>query len=176
MLSGGIPFRLPPKLSRALIQGALFSREPLPHWRPNAEISFPYRRRSIQAKIDASDKANAKRPSAKKAEEERPMQAGARKYPELPFPKQHQSKPGQEYKLDPEPLYDAPHISALKSSSEKLLSSRAGIAASAAALPYCLHAKERMSPSSIWTKTKTPNARRKPSRKKGRNACLSAAM
>jgi hypothetical protein len=37
------------------------------------------------------------------------MRAGARRYPELPFPKQHQPKPGHEYKLDPEPLYDAPH-------------------------------------------------------------------
>jgi len=38
----------------------------------------------------------------------RAMQAGARLYPEPPFPKQHQSKPGHEHKLDPAPLYDAP--------------------------------------------------------------------
>ena len=36
------------------------------------------------------------------------MQAGARKYPELPFPKQHQPKPGIEARLEPEPMYDAP--------------------------------------------------------------------
>lgn len=36
------------------------------------------------------------------------MQAGARLYPEPPFPEQHQKKPGNEYELDPEPLYDAP--------------------------------------------------------------------
>ena len=36
------------------------------------------------------------------------MQAGARKYPAPPFPKQHQSKPGHETALDPPPLYDAP--------------------------------------------------------------------
>jgi len=36
------------------------------------------------------------------------MQAGARTYPEPPFPKQHQPKPGKESALDPAPLYDAP--------------------------------------------------------------------
>jgi NAD(P)-dependent dehydrogenase (short-subunit alcohol dehydrogenase family) len=36
------------------------------------------------------------------------MQAGARRYPEPPFPRQHQAKPGEEARLDPEPLYDAP--------------------------------------------------------------------
>jgi NAD(P)-dependent dehydrogenase (short-subunit alcohol dehydrogenase family) len=37
------------------------------------------------------------------------VQAGARKYPEPPFPKQHQPKPGDEAKLDPAPMYDAPY-------------------------------------------------------------------
>ena len=36
------------------------------------------------------------------------MQAGARPYPEPPFPRQHQTKPGQESKLNPTPMYDAP--------------------------------------------------------------------
>jgi NAD(P)-dependent dehydrogenase (short-subunit alcohol dehydrogenase family) len=36
------------------------------------------------------------------------VQAGARKYPEPPFPKQHQTKPGDEAALDPAPMYDAP--------------------------------------------------------------------
>ena len=62
--------------------------------------------RRIQSRIDDSDRAHAKN---KKSDDERPMQAGARRYPELPFPKQHQPKPGHEYQLDPEPLYDAPH-------------------------------------------------------------------
>ena len=43
-----------------------------------------------------------------KQKPESAMQAGARLYPEPPFPKQHQSKPGHEHKLDPAPLYDAP--------------------------------------------------------------------
>lgn len=36
------------------------------------------------------------------------VQTGARHYPEPPFPQQHQPKPGAEYALDPQPLYDAP--------------------------------------------------------------------
>src|SRR5437762_620207 len=37
------------------------------------------------------------------------MQAGARKYPEPPFPKQHLAKPGEEARLDPTPMYNAPY-------------------------------------------------------------------
>lgn len=36
------------------------------------------------------------------------MQAGAREYPVPPYPEQHQPKPGEEYRLDPAPMYDAP--------------------------------------------------------------------
>jgi NAD(P)-dependent dehydrogenase (short-subunit alcohol dehydrogenase family) len=36
------------------------------------------------------------------------IQLGARRYPEPPFPKQHLLKPGDEGRLDPEPMYDAP--------------------------------------------------------------------
>src|ERR1043165_3320467 len=36
------------------------------------------------------------------------MQAGARRYPEPPFPEQHQEKPGIEAKIEPAPMYDAP--------------------------------------------------------------------
>jgi len=57
--------------------------------------------RKIQAGIDA--KADQGGDESDKA-----VQAGARKYPEPPFPKQHQSKPGNEAALDPAPLYDAP--------------------------------------------------------------------
>jgi len=60
------------------------------------------RHRAIQHQVEKADKRRPK----KKADA--PMQAGAREYPELPFPKQHQPKPGAEYALDPEPCYDAP--------------------------------------------------------------------
>lgn len=50
----------------------------------------------------------AKADSNAKAGERNAMQAGARVYPTPPFPKQHQQKPGDESKLDPPPMYDAP--------------------------------------------------------------------
>lgn len=59
--------------------------------------------RGIQKKIDASDQAKGNKPEPK------PMQAGSRLYPELPFPEQHQTKPGSEASLVPEPMYDNPH-------------------------------------------------------------------
>ncbi|RZJ02963.1 MAG: SDR family oxidoreductase [Brevundimonas sp.] len=58
--------------------------------------------RKIQAEIDAKDAKSGAEPK------EKPVQAGARKYPEPPFPKQHQRKPGEEFKLDPAPMYEAP--------------------------------------------------------------------
>ena len=57
--------------------------------------------RKIQAGIDA-------KPDGGGSGEEGAVQAGARKYPEPPFPEQHQPKPGEEAALDPAPMYDAP--------------------------------------------------------------------
>jgi NAD(P)-dependent dehydrogenase (short-subunit alcohol dehydrogenase family) len=57
------------------------------------------KQQDIQREVAASD-GKAPKPGA--------MQAGARPYPEPPFPAQHQAKPGHEHKLDPAPLYDAP--------------------------------------------------------------------
>ncbi|AYV49039.1 short-chain dehydrogenase [Caulobacter flavus] len=63
--------------------------------------------RDIQAPLDAKEQRSFddeggenKKPQA--------MQAGARPYPAPPFPEQHQKKPGQEHRLDPAPMYDAP--------------------------------------------------------------------
>src|SRR5690606_36047045 len=56
----------------------------------------------IQAGIDAKDRVKAD------GDKKVAMQAGARKYPAPPFPKQHQTKPGHEWKVEPAPLYDAP--------------------------------------------------------------------
>ena len=61
--------------------------------------------RAIQAPIDAKEAKSG----GEEKKEEGAVQAGARKYPEPPFPKQHQKKPGEEHKLDPAPMYDAPH-------------------------------------------------------------------
>ena len=59
--------------------------------------------RGIQAPIDVKE---AKDSSGGK--EDKAVQAGARDYPVPPFPKQHQKKPGEEHRLDPAPMYDAP--------------------------------------------------------------------
>lgn len=64
--------------------------------------SARHRQRRVQTQVA---KADRRRP---RQEPEQPMQAGARDYPAPPFPKQHQSKPGQEFRLDPAPMYDAP--------------------------------------------------------------------
>lgn len=58
--------------------------------------------RKIQAGIDAKSGGDGG------SEDEGAVQAGARKYPEPPFPEQHQRKPGEEAALDPAPMYDAP--------------------------------------------------------------------
>jgi NAD(P)-dependent dehydrogenase (short-subunit alcohol dehydrogenase family) len=60
------------------------------------------RQRNIQAQVAKAEKRHTKKPA------ERPMQAGARRYPAPPFPKQHHSKPGLETRIRPAPLYDAP--------------------------------------------------------------------
>ncbi len=58
--------------------------------------------RAIQRQVARADKAHPHRES-KKA-----MQAGARRYPAPPLPRQHQPKPGHEFALNPAPMYDAP--------------------------------------------------------------------
>lgn len=59
--------------------------------------------REIQAEVAKADEKQDSSGKKKGA-----VQAGARTYPEPPFPKQHQPKPGSEARLDPEPMYDAP--------------------------------------------------------------------
>jgi NAD(P)-dependent dehydrogenase (short-subunit alcohol dehydrogenase family) len=69
---------------------------------PGAEDTARHER-AIQKKIDAKEAGGGGEDDKKGA-----VQAGARKYPEPPFPKQHQIKPGDEAALDPAPMYDAP--------------------------------------------------------------------
>jgi NAD(P)-dependent dehydrogenase (short-subunit alcohol dehydrogenase family) len=61
------------------------------------------RQREIQAQIDRKDASAKAKKSAKS-----PAQAGARKQPENPLPKQHQAKPGIESELAPRPQFLAP--------------------------------------------------------------------
>ncbi|KPH05831.1 SDR family oxidoreductase (plasmid) [Rhizobium acidisoli] len=59
------------------------------------------KQRDIQTEVERADaKAKSKATGA--------MQAGARPYPEPPFPKVHQEKPGSEADLPLAPMYDAP--------------------------------------------------------------------
>lgn len=59
--------------------------------------------RAIQREVARADKR-----AEHEHDGEHAMQAGARPYPAPPFPAQHYAKPGNEYALTPEPMYDAP--------------------------------------------------------------------
>src|SRR5690606_25545431 len=72
------------------------------------------KQRGIQREIDPE---NAKKKAAKKAAKQAakkagkskpPVQAGPRRQPENPLPKQRQQKPGHEHALDPQPRFLAP--------------------------------------------------------------------
>ena len=58
----------------------------------------------------AKDEAAAKKPAAakKSSVRKKPVQAGARKQPQNPMPKQHLRKPGNEHELEPAPRFLAP--------------------------------------------------------------------
>ncbi|TCD16262.1 SDR family oxidoreductase [Oricola cellulosilytica] len=58
--------------------------------------------KGIQQQVDRADERKSD------SDEKGAMQAGARRYPEPPFPQGHQEKPGAEHALDPEPMHDAP--------------------------------------------------------------------
>ncbi|MDM9649106.1 SDR family oxidoreductase [Rhizobium sp. S163] len=59
------------------------------------------KQREIQQQVEQADRKQKSKP-------EGAMQAGARRYPEPPFPAVHQDKPGSEEKLPLAPMYDAP--------------------------------------------------------------------
>jgi NAD(P)-dependent dehydrogenase (short-subunit alcohol dehydrogenase family) len=69
------------------------------HAEQQAEKTAAEQRR-LQQKVDAQPERKEKDSGA--------MQAGARRYPEPPFPEQHQPKPGSEEALSPAPMYEAP--------------------------------------------------------------------
>ena len=64
--------------------------------------------RRIQDQVDQTD-ARAKEEKSFEPKSQGAMQAGARRYPEPPFPAQHQHKPGSEADLALKPMYDAPY-------------------------------------------------------------------
>jgi NAD(P)-dependent dehydrogenase (short-subunit alcohol dehydrogenase family) len=73
-----------------------------PHFARDAE-RVAADERTIQRQIDDEERAFAEKKESKGA-----MQAGARLYPEPPFPEQHLLKPGTEAEMALKPLYDAP--------------------------------------------------------------------
>ncbi|HEY5808815.1 MAG TPA: SDR family oxidoreductase [Povalibacter sp.] len=73
-----------------------------------------HQHRELQQEIAAAD---AKQDAKGNGRKSGAAQTGARHYPEPPFPEQHLPKPGEEARLDPEPMYDAPFYKG----SEKLL-------------------------------------------------------
>jgi len=54
------------------------------------------------ARAGLTDAGRRRRPKSR-------CRRGARPYPAPPLPKQHQRKPGQEARLDPAPMYEAPY-------------------------------------------------------------------
>ena len=81
------------------------TRKASPSGRPKQAAS---KQRGIQRQ---ADRGNAAKKAAKKGSskaKKTPVQAGPRRQPENPFPKQRQAKPGHEYKLDPQPRFLAP--------------------------------------------------------------------
>ena len=65
--------------------------------------------RRIQDQVDAADKKAKQEERSFGEKQEGAMQAGARRYPEPPFPAQHERKPGSEADLQLKPMYDAPY-------------------------------------------------------------------
>jgi NAD(P)-dependent dehydrogenase (short-subunit alcohol dehydrogenase family) len=73
--------------------------------RPQNVAKAAKKHKTIQRRTDAKDAKNGK----SKRNGDGAMQAGARRYPEPPLPRQHLPKPGDEAALDPQPMYEAPY-------------------------------------------------------------------
>jgi NAD(P)-dependent dehydrogenase (short-subunit alcohol dehydrogenase family) len=76
---------------------------------PEQAAQTAARQREIQSGVDAADQRKAEERSFAGKEKPKAMQAGARAYPEPPFPAQHEAKPGLEADLQLKPMYDAPY-------------------------------------------------------------------
>jgi hypothetical protein len=74
---------------------------------PQGQAAAEQQRR-IQDQVEQADK-RAEEEKSFQPKRQGAMQAGARRYPEPPFPKQHQDKPGIEAELALKPMYDAPY-------------------------------------------------------------------
>ncbi|MCT7377404.1 SDR family oxidoreductase [Chelativorans salis] len=74
---------------------------------------MPHRERTARAEADVQRKVQREVDAADEARKAKgnggAVQTGAREYPVPPFPKQHLPKPGDELRVDPPPMYDAPY-------------------------------------------------------------------
>ena len=77
------------------------------------------KQRDIQRQTERAEEERSFQPSG--GSDGGAMQVGARRYPEPPFPEQHQEKPGIEAMMSPAPMYDAPYYKG----SEKLAGKKA---------------------------------------------------
>src|SRR5258708_7694375 len=93
--------------------------------------------RDIQIQIDRRERSKSKEKSQRK--DNGAMQAGARRPPEPPFPKQHLKKPGEESDLELAPMYDAPITRAPRNWKERLRLSQGAILGSVVLSLCCLH-------------------------------------
>ena len=104
--------------AREIRHGHQENRDPQDRFAPAAKPSAgPASNERSSARRDAANarkeekKTTAKRAAksaGKSAAKKKAVQAGPRRQPENPLPKQHQAKPGLEHELDPQPRFLAP--------------------------------------------------------------------
>jgi NAD(P)-dependent dehydrogenase (short-subunit alcohol dehydrogenase family) len=84
----------------------------------SAQKSSPAKGRAT--KKTSARKTPARRPVNRAARSRGNGHAGRLEEPKSPMPAQHQSKPGQEHKLDPKPRYEAPHYTGANKLKDKV--------------------------------------------------------
>lgn len=111
------------------------------------------KQRDIQKQVEGADKKEKPKTSGA-------MQAGARRYPEPPFPKVHQDKPGSEADLPVAPMYDAPFYKGSDKLKDKVALITGVTPASVGRWQSSLPVKGRTSPSCISMNLRTQMTQR----------------